>query len=139
MAACGLTTTEPVTAGEMSEPAQACIEVAARYLASEPESVQRALARHRADTNGRCTGCGSSNARWPCATAASARRALELISDTAAPTTPSSTRPGSVSASARDTQAPSAPLEPEHWRSRYPSRTRTGPRTTPDTRMEAPR
>jgi len=66
-------------ASRMSGAAAACIDDAARYLASQPDAVHRALGRHQADATGRCTGCGSSPGRWPCATAASARRALDLI------------------------------------------------------------
>lgn len=58
----------------------ACIDAAARYLASEPDAVRRALAAHRPNEDGNCAGCGSHPGRFPCATAASARRALELIS-----------------------------------------------------------
>lgn len=68
-----------VNAG-MSRNVADCIDAAARYLATEPAAVQRALATHRRGTDGRCTGCGGV-VRWPCATASSARRALELLGD----------------------------------------------------------
>ncbi|MGH3614143.1 MAG: hypothetical protein ACRDRK_16425 [Pseudonocardia sp.] len=56
-AASGPTSTDPATAAsEMSAAAAACIDVAARYLASQPEAVHRALARHRSDKNGHCAG-----------------------------------------------------------------------------------
>jgi len=55
-----------------------CIDAAARYLATEPEAVARALALHRRGRGGRCAACGRGE-RWPCAVAASARRAREIL------------------------------------------------------------
>ncbi|MGH3565551.1 MAG: hypothetical protein ACRDRH_05875 [Pseudonocardia sp.] len=70
----------------MTDAAAACIDAAARYLASEPAAVHRALATHRPGRDGCCTGCGRNPGRWPCATAASARRALDLLTGPGDPT-----------------------------------------------------
>gem|GEM_PF-2601067 len=56
-----------------------CIEEAARYLATEPAAVMRALAAHRPGGEGDCLGCGQAATRRPCAIRASAERANELI------------------------------------------------------------
>lgn len=65
-----------------------CIEAVAAYLATEPESVHRALRIHRPAADGRCTTCRGA-ARWPCAVAAGAQLALETLQDTGAPGGPS--------------------------------------------------
>ena len=62
-----------------SNPSTSCIDAAARYLATEPAAVVRALAAHTSGPTGRCTGCGHTPPRWPCAIATSARRALALL------------------------------------------------------------
>lgn len=56
-----------------------CIAEAARYLATEPAAVERAVARHRRRADGTCTGCGPTLEDWPCATASIARLAREII------------------------------------------------------------
>lgn len=61
-----------------------CIEAIAAYLATEPPAVRLALRAHRRAVDGRCTTCGGI-ARWPCAVAAGAMLARDLIDDRAAP------------------------------------------------------
>lgn len=58
-----------------------CVEAAARYMATEPQSVRRAVVAHRPATRG-CTGCGPT-VSWPCIVASSARRAEELLAEAA--------------------------------------------------------
>jgi hypothetical protein len=58
-----------------------CIDVAARYLASDPPAVTRALDTHSPREDGRCRGCGHGGVRWPCAVAAIARRAFALLGE----------------------------------------------------------
>jgi hypothetical protein len=58
-----------------------CIEMAARYLATEPDAVNRALDVHSATSDGRCGGCGYRAVRWPCAVATIARRAFAMLAE----------------------------------------------------------
>lgn len=58
-----------------------CIDAAARYLATDPEAVERALATHVRTRNGRCAACGR-RVHWPCAVASSAARARLLLDPT---------------------------------------------------------
>jgi hypothetical protein len=66
---------------DRQQPAEDCIEVAARYLATEPDAVNRALDVHSATSDGRCRGCGHRAVHWPCAVAVIARRAFVLLAD----------------------------------------------------------
>ena len=59
-----------------------CILAAAQFLAAQPGAVQRALTTHRCRPDGRCTGCGVTLVRWPCAIASSALLAQRLVTET---------------------------------------------------------
>ena len=59
----------------------ASVEAAARYMATEPQSVRRAVVTHHPGERG-CAGCGPS-VSWPCIVAYSARRAEELLAEAA--------------------------------------------------------
>lgn len=59
----------------------ACVEAAALYMATEPQSVRRAVVTHHPGERG-CAGCGPS-VSWPCIVAYSARRAEELLAEAA--------------------------------------------------------
>lgn len=59
-----------------------CIDAAARYLASEPAAVTRALTTHQTDPDSWCRGCGRI-VRWPCAVAIIAQRAQALLARSA--------------------------------------------------------
>jgi hypothetical protein len=61
-----------------------CIEAIAAYLATEPPAVRLALRAHRRAADGRCTSCGGIIS-WPCAVAAGAMLARDLIDGRAAP------------------------------------------------------
>lgn len=56
-----------------------CIEAAARYLATEPAAVERALREHREGADGHCVSCRDRGGVWPCAVRTSARRARSLL------------------------------------------------------------
>ena len=56
-----------------------CIEAAARYLATEPAAVERALREHREGTDGYCVSCRERGGVWPCAVQSSARLARSLL------------------------------------------------------------
>ncbi len=58
-----------------------CVEAAALYMATEPQSVRRAVVTHHPGERG-CAGCGPS-VSWPCIVAYSARRAEELLAEAA--------------------------------------------------------
>lgn len=58
-----------------------CVEAAAHYMATEPQSVRRAVVAHHPGERG-CAGCGPS-VSWPCIVAYSARRAEELLAEAA--------------------------------------------------------
>lgn len=66
-----------VTVGDRA--AEGCIDEAARFLATEPDAVRRALATHRPRPDGCCRACGEAAIRWPCVVAVGAKRAAELI------------------------------------------------------------
>lgn len=59
----------------------ASVEAAALYMATEPQSVRRAVVTHHPGERG-CAGCGPS-VSWPCVVAYSARRAEELLAEAA--------------------------------------------------------
>jgi hypothetical protein len=61
-----------------------CIDAAARYLASEPAAVTRALTTHQTDRDGWCRGCDRT-VRWPCAVDSIAQRAQALVTTRSAP------------------------------------------------------
>jgi hypothetical protein len=66
-----------VTGSESASPD--CITMAARYLATEPAAVTRALDVHCPAGDGHCRGCGHERVRWPCAVATIARRAFAIL------------------------------------------------------------
>ncbi|WP_219414063.1 hypothetical protein [Pseudonocardia nigra] len=57
--------------------AEQAFTAAARLLATQPGSIQRALATHHHAPDGRCAACGTIS-RWPCAIATIAQRAARL-------------------------------------------------------------
>ncbi len=65
------------TTGDRAEEAYTA---AARLLATQPGSIQRALAAHRRTPDGRCSSCGTTS-RWPCAVVAIAHRAARLTNN----------------------------------------------------------
>jgi hypothetical protein len=52
-----------------AEARRTCIEVAARFVASQPGGPQRALALHHRRPDGTCAGCQHAPTPWPCTTA----------------------------------------------------------------------
>jgi hypothetical protein len=60
-----------MTGEGMPRNAADCIEVAARFLAAQPGTVQRTRAVHRRGEDGCCTTCRP--VRWPCVIAIIAR------------------------------------------------------------------
>jgi hypothetical protein len=56
-----------------------CIEAAARYLATDPAAVERALDEHRCGADGYCTTCGDRGGVWPCVVQSSALRAQSIL------------------------------------------------------------
>jgi hypothetical protein len=57
-------------------PADDCLQLAARLLASDDGAPERALALHRRRPDGGCACCGPRGGPWPCFTASAAREAL---------------------------------------------------------------
>src|SRR3954466_12216667 len=70
----------PSTPPEPDGPQETVVDLAARFLASQPGSAARALDRHRPRPDGRCPGCAVTLAHWPCFVAAAARAAVPLES-----------------------------------------------------------
>lgn len=55
-----------------------CIVTAAEFMAAQPEGPDRALARHRRLSDGRCAGCLTAPSPWPCTAAVIAQLAARL-------------------------------------------------------------
>ncbi|WP_214401152.1 hypothetical protein [Pseudonocardia lacus] len=64
-----------------AEARRSCIEVAADFVAAQPDGPRRALALHSRRPDGTCAGCRTTPTPWPCTTATIARLA-ELPSKT---------------------------------------------------------
>jgi len=58
-----------------AEVRRTCIEVAAWFVAAQPDGPDRALARHSRRPDGTCAGCRTTPVPWPCTTATIARLA----------------------------------------------------------------
>jgi hypothetical protein len=58
------------------EAGASCIDVAARFVASQPDGPRRSLARHCRRRDGSCAGCLHTPTAWPCVLALIAQKAL---------------------------------------------------------------
>jgi hypothetical protein len=59
-----------------NEAGASCIDVAARFVASQPDGPRRSLARHCRRRDGYCAGCLHTPTAWPCVLAVIAQKAL---------------------------------------------------------------
>ena len=68
------------TWGTGRDQGEQAFDAVTRFIASQPGGIDRLLAEHRPDANGRCCGCrtpgtGTPDKRWPCSIASFATAA----------------------------------------------------------------